>query len=51
MLDEEKAAISRGVMCLLGDQSGDVLEGNGSLVDYIVRQIVKYGGLRSNSAF
>ena len=46
MFDKEEAAISRGVMCLLGDESGSVLEGDRGLVDYVVRQIIKDGGLR-----
>lgn len=50
MLDEEEAAIGRGVMCLLGDECGSVLKGGGGLVDYVVRQIIEDGGLRSKLA-
>ena len=30
-------------MCLLGDECGSVLEGDGGLVDYVVRQIIEDG--------
>lgn len=41
MFYKEETAISRGVMCLLGDECGSVLEGDGGLVYYVVRKIIK----------
>ena len=48
MLDKKKAAISRGVVCFLGDKCRSMLKRDGSLVDYVVRQIIEHGGLRSD---